>query len=61
MSEALLNARFGGSQVVFYQSEPADAILYVQKGKVKLTVVSDNGKEAVIAGYKPRNPLPERR
>ena len=31
------------------QSDPADAIFYIQKGKVKLTVVSDNGKEAVIA------------
>jgi CRP-like cAMP-binding protein len=37
------------SQIVFSQSEPADAIFYIQKGKVKLTVVSDAGKEAVIA------------
>ncbi len=37
------------NQVVFSQSDPADAIFYIQKGKVKLTVVSDNGKEAVIA------------
>ena len=36
-------------QVVFSQSDSADAIFYIQKGKVKLTVVSDNGKEAVIA------------
>ena len=34
---------------VFVQSDPADAIYYIQKGKVKLTVVSENGKEAVIA------------
>jgi CRP/FNR family cyclic AMP-dependent transcriptional regulator len=34
---------------VFAQGEPADAIFYVQKGKVKLTVVSQQGKEAVIA------------
>ncbi len=34
---------------VFVQSDPASAIFYVQKGKVKLTIVSDNGKEAVIA------------
>ena len=31
-----------------YQAEPADAIFYVQKGKVKLMVVSKQGKEAVI-------------
>ena len=36
-------------QVVFAQSDVADTIFYVQKGKVKLTVVSNNGKEAVVA------------
>jgi CRP-like cAMP-binding protein len=35
--------------VVFAQSDPADAIFYIQKGKLKLTVVSNNGKEAVVA------------
>jgi len=34
---------------VFSQGEPADAVFYVQSGKVKLTVVSKNGKEAVVA------------
>jgi CRP/FNR family transcriptional regulator, cyclic AMP receptor protein len=34
---------------VFAQAEVADAIFYIQKGKVKLTVISNNGKEAVIA------------
>jgi CRP/FNR family cyclic AMP-dependent transcriptional regulator len=36
-------------QVVFAQGEPADAVYYIQKGKVKLTVVSKEGKEAVVA------------
>jgi CRP/FNR family transcriptional regulator, cyclic AMP receptor protein len=36
-------------QVVFSQGEPADAVFYIQKGKVKLTVVSEQGKEAVVA------------
>ena len=36
-------------QVIFRQGEPADAIFYIQKGKIKLTVVSKQGKEAVIA------------
>jgi CRP/FNR family cyclic AMP-dependent transcriptional regulator len=36
-------------KVVFAQGDPADAIFYIQKGKVKLTVVSKTGKEAVIA------------
>ena len=36
-------------ETVFTQGDDADAIFYIQKGKVKLTVVSNNGKEAVIA------------
>ena len=36
-------------QVVFSQGEAADAVFYLQKGKVKITVVSEQGKEAVIA------------
>jgi CRP/FNR family cyclic AMP-dependent transcriptional regulator len=36
-------------QKVFSQGEAAQAIFYLQKGKVKLTVVSRQGKEAVIA------------
>src|SRR5579862_3726617 len=42
-------ASYGKGQVVFAQSDAADAIFYIQKGKVKLTVVSNNGKEAVVA------------
>ena len=34
---------------VFLQGEPGDAIFYIQKGKIKLTVVSKQGKEAVVA------------
>jgi CRP/FNR family transcriptional regulator, cyclic AMP receptor protein len=36
-------------QVVFSQGDPDDAVFYIQKGKAKLTVVSEQGKEAVIA------------
>jgi CRP/FNR family transcriptional regulator, cyclic AMP receptor protein len=36
-------------QVLFTQGDPADAIFYIQKGKVKLSVVSERGKEATIA------------
>lgn len=36
-------------QVIFTQGDPADAVFYVQKGRVKLTVVSKQGKEAVVA------------
>ena len=34
---------------IFLQGDPADAIFYIQKGKIKLTVVSQQGKEAVVA------------
>jgi CRP/FNR family transcriptional regulator, cyclic AMP receptor protein len=39
----------GKGQVVFSQGGPADAVFYIQNGKVKLSVVSDQGKEAVVA------------
>ena len=37
------------SESIFSQGDPADAVYYIQSGKVKLTVVSMSGKEAVIA------------
>ena len=40
---------FRKGEVVFSQGDPADAIFQIQKGKLKLTVVSSQGKEAVIA------------
>ena len=36
-------------QTVFSQGEIADAVFYIQQGNVKLTVVSKQGKEAVVA------------
>src|ERR1700741_294138 len=36
-------------QTIFSQGDDADAVFYVQKGKVRLTVVSKIGKEATIA------------
>src|SRR6202044_1345591 len=36
-------------QMIFAQGDGADAVFYVQKGKVRLTVVSQAGKEATIA------------
>ena len=35
-------------QTVFSQGEVADAVFYIQKGKIKLTVTSARGKEAVV-------------
>jgi CRP/FNR family transcriptional regulator, cyclic AMP receptor protein len=36
-------------QVIYAQGDAADAVFYIKKGKVKMTVVSKQGKEAVIA------------
>jgi CRP/FNR family transcriptional regulator, cyclic AMP receptor protein len=36
-------------EIVFSQGDLADAVFYIQSGKVKVTVVSEQGKEAVIA------------
>jgi CRP/FNR family cyclic AMP-dependent transcriptional regulator len=42
-------AAVAANVVIFAQGEPANALLNVRKGKVKVTVVSNAGKEAVIA------------
>ncbi len=36
-------------QPLFVQGDPADSVFYIQSGKVKVTVVSEQGKEAVVA------------
>jgi CRP-like cAMP-binding protein len=55
--ESLLKGIFRGKTViecgkdrnVFRQGQPADSVFYLRRGKVKLTVISQEGKEAVIA------------
>src|SRR5665213_841314 len=42
-------AKHRKNQVVFSQGDAADAVFYIQKGKLKVSVVSDRGKEAVAA------------
>ena len=42
-------ADYTSGQIIFAQGDPADAIFYIQGGKVKLTVVSKPGREAVLA------------
>jgi CRP/FNR family cyclic AMP-dependent transcriptional regulator len=36
-------------ETVFAQGDPADAVFYIDRGQIKLTVVSDRGKSAVVA------------
>jgi CRP/FNR family cyclic AMP-dependent transcriptional regulator len=40
---------FRKKQLIFSQGDVADSVIYIQKGSVKLTVVNEIGKEAVVA------------
>src|ERR1700687_4907947 len=40
--------RFGKNQKIFSQGDIADSLFFIQKGKVKITVLSEHGKEAVV-------------
>lgn len=42
-------SKYRKDQTLFLQGSPADAVFYIRKGKVKITVVSEQGKEAVVA------------
>jgi len=41
--------KYRKNQIIFSQGDPAEAVFYIQKGKLKVAVVSDRGKEAVAA------------
>lgn len=43
------SCEYQAGKIVFSQGDTADAVFYIQNGKVKLTVVSKSGKEAVVA------------
>jgi CRP-like cAMP-binding protein len=42
-------ATFRDGEKIYSQGDPADSVFYVQEGKVKVCVVSDQGKEAIVA------------
>jgi CRP/FNR family transcriptional regulator, cyclic AMP receptor protein len=42
-------AKYPVNQIVFSQGDLADSVFYIQDGKVKVTVISEQGKEAVVA------------
>jgi CRP/FNR family cyclic AMP-dependent transcriptional regulator len=37
------------NQIVYAQGDPADSVFYVHDGKIKVTVISEQGKEAIVA------------
>jgi CRP/FNR family transcriptional regulator, cyclic AMP receptor protein len=45
-------SKYRKGQAVFAQGDPADSVLYIREGRVKIAVVSDQGKEAVVAFLK---------
>jgi CRP/FNR family cyclic AMP-dependent transcriptional regulator len=48
IGEGRTNLTITKKQGIFTQGDPADAVFYIQRGKVKLTVVSKTGREATI-------------
>ena len=44
---------FRKNKTIFAQGDAADTVFYIQKGRVKLTVLSEQGKEAVVAILEP--------
>ena len=44
---------FRKDQVVFAQGDAANTIFYIQKGRVKVVVISEQGKEAVVGIFGP--------
>jgi CRP/FNR family cyclic AMP-dependent transcriptional regulator len=42
-------SKYRRNQIVFSQGDPADSVFYIRDGKVKVTVLSEQGKEAVVA------------
>src|SRR5215213_4784314 len=42
-------AKYPTNQLVFAQGDAADSVFFIEAGKVKVTVVSEQGKEAVVA------------
>src|SRR4029077_5120912 len=46
-------SKYQKDQIVFSQGDVADAVFYIQKGKIKLTVVSEGGKESVVVILEP--------
>ena len=47
------NVTYQRGRPIFRQGDAADAVFYIQKGKVQITVVSEQGKEGVIAMLEP--------
>jgi CRP-like cAMP-binding protein len=52
---SVATSTFPEKRIVFAQGDAADCVYYIQQGRVQITVVSTEGKEAVIAVLEERN------
>ena len=43
------DVEYGANRNIFCQGQPADSVFYLRRGKVKIAVTSDQGKEAIVA------------
>src|SRR5882757_5103586 len=50
---------YRGKETIFGQGDPAKSVMYIQEGGVKLSVVNETGKEAVVAVLGPGDFLGE--
>ena len=48
---------FRKDEVVFTQGDVANTVFYIQKGRVKVVVISEQGKEAVVGILSPASSL----
>ena len=53
IGEGITKVDWGRDATVFAQGDEADAVFYIQAGRVKITTVSAFGKEAVVAILNP--------
>jgi CRP/FNR family transcriptional regulator, cyclic AMP receptor protein len=44
-----LNLEYGSNRNIFRQGDPADSVFYLRRGKVRISVTSQQGKEAIVA------------
>src|SRR5579872_6323825 len=44
-----LSLEYGANRNIFQQGDPADSVFYLRRGKVKISVTSQQGKEAIVA------------
>jgi CRP-like cAMP-binding protein len=49
VNQGRILSKYAKDSLIFAQAGPADAVFYVQKGRIKIVVESEQGKEAVVA------------